>query len=198
MVFFDKLLNSGRGKRLVLVVIEEELEELAEKGIERLVFRSKAEEVRPASYKKVSDLRAESDVALDELFAGDEQGTHGNDFRRWKLQALKAVAVGPERIGENEGVPAVVLGAAHRMSVAETVDLLGIDGKNGNTVVEKGLDHRPVRFFNGGGEPVGFLFCRRQEPINGFRQSLGTMSKTSFSDRLSVGIDEACLMSPPA
>jgi len=198
MVFFDKLLNSGRGKRLVLVVIEEELEELAEKGIERPVFRSEADEVRPASYKKVSDLRAEGDVVLDELFAGDEQPTNGNDIRRWKLQALKAVAVGPESIGENEGVPPVVLGAAHRMSVAETVDLFGIDRKNGNAVVEKGLDHRPVRFFNGDGEPVGFLFCHCQEPINGFRQSLGTMSKASFSDKLSVGIDDACLVSPPA
>jgi hypothetical protein len=176
--------------------IEEELEELAEEGIERLVFGSEGDEVRPASYKQVSDLRAEGDVALDELFSCDQQPTHGNDFRRWELQALKAVAVGPESIGENEGVPPVVLGATHRMSVSETVDLLGIDGKNGNAALEKGLDHSPMRFFNGDGEPVGFLLCYFQEPINGTRQSLGTMSKASFSDKLCVGIDDASQVKP--
>jgi hypothetical protein len=198
MVLFDKFLDSARRKGLGFVGIEEELEELAEKGIESLVFRSEGDEMRPASQKKISDLRAEGDVVLDELFAGDQQPSHDNDIRRWKLQALKAVAVGPESIGENEGVPPVVLGAAHRMSVAETVGLLGIDGKNGDTAFEKGLDHSPMRFFNGDGEPVGFVLCYFQEPINGFRQSLDTMSKASFSDKLCVGIDDACPVKPLA
>lgn len=47
MVLFDKLLDHALRKGLV--VIEEELEELAEKRIESLVFRSEADEVRPAS-----------------------------------------------------------------------------------------------------------------------------------------------------
>jgi hypothetical protein len=137
-------------------------------------------------------------VVLDELIAGDQQPTHGNDFRRGKLKALKAVPVGPESIGENEGVAAVVFGPARRVTVPEAVGLLGIDGKNGNAVLQKGLDHRPMRFFNSDGEPVGFVLCYFQEPINGFRQSLGTMSKASFSDKLSVGIDDACLVKPLA
>jgi hypothetical protein len=197
-VLFDKLLNRDCGKRLVLVVIEEELEELAEKGIECLVFWSEGNEVRPTSYKKVSDLRAEGNVVLDKLFAGDQQPSHGNDFRRWEYQALKAVAVGPKSICENEGVPPIVLGTAHRVSVTETVGLLGIDGKNSNAALEKGLDHSPMRFFNSDGETVGFLLCYFQEPIHGFRQSLGTMSKASFSDKLCVGIDDACPVKPLA
>jgi hypothetical protein len=71
-VFFDKRLNREGGERLVLVVIEEELEKLAEKRVECLVFRSEDNKVRPASNKKVSDLRAEGDVVFDELFAGDQ------------------------------------------------------------------------------------------------------------------------------
>lgn len=196
MVLFDKFLDSARRKGFGFVGIEEELEEFAEKGIESLILRSKGDEVRPASHKKVSDLRAKGDVVLDELFAGDQQPTHGNDFRRWKLQALKAVPVGSESIGENEGVPAVVFGSAHGMPVTETVNLLGIDGKNGDAAFEKGLDHRPVRFFNGDGDPIGILLCLFQEPIHGIRQSLGTMSKASFTDKLCVGIDDACLVKP--
>jgi hypothetical protein len=197
-VFFGKRLNREGGERLVLVVIEEELEKLAEKRVECLVFGSEDNKVRPASNKKVSDLRAEGDVVFDELFAGDQQPTHGNDFRRWKLQALKAVAIGPESVGENEGIAAVVLGPAHRMSVAETVGLLGVDGKNGDTAFEKCFDYSPVRFFNGHSKSIDFLICHFQEPIHRFRQSLGTMSKASFSDKLCVGIDDACLVKPLA
>jgi len=108
------------------------------------------------------------------------------------------VGVGPESISENEGVAAVVLGAAYGMSVAETVDLLGVNRKNGDAAFEKSFDHRPVRFFNGHSKPVHFLLCHFQEPTNRFRQSLGTMSKASFADKLCVGIDDACLVKPPA
>jgi len=83
-VLFDKVLNRRGGERWVWVAIEEELEKLAEKGVECLVFGSEGNELRPASNKKVSDLRAEGDVVLDDLFAVDQQPTHGKDFRRWE------------------------------------------------------------------------------------------------------------------
>ena len=69
-MLFNKLLNRLWGKSLRFLGIEEELEELAEKRVESLVLRSKAAKMRPASCEKVSDLRAEGDVVLDELFAG--------------------------------------------------------------------------------------------------------------------------------
>jgi hypothetical protein len=71
-VFFDELVNRRGDERWVWVGIKEELEELAEKGVERLVFGSEGDEMRPASNKKVSDLRAEGDVVFDELFAGGQ------------------------------------------------------------------------------------------------------------------------------
>ncbi len=178
--------------------IEEELEKFAEKRIESLVVRSKREEVRPASGEEVSDLRAEGDVVFDELAAGAQELTQGDDLRRWQLQALKAVAVGSESIGENKGVTAVILGTAHGVTVAEAVDLLGVDGENGDVALEKGLDHGAMRFFDGDGEHCGILLREFQEPIDGSGESLGTMSKASFSDKLCVGIDDACLVKPLA
>jgi hypothetical protein len=40
------------------------------------------------------------------------------------------VRIGPERIGENLGVAAVVLGAGGREAITEAVELLWIDGVN--------------------------------------------------------------------
>ena len=148
MVFFNKLLNGLASNVCGIVRIKEELQELAEERVESFVLGRERDEVRPASCDKVSDLRAEGDVVLDELVACAQQPAHSNDLRRRQLQALKAVAVGSESVGENEGVAPVVLGAAHRMPVTEAVDLLGIDGENGDGAVKKDLDNGPMRFFD--------------------------------------------------
>ncbi len=108
-------------------------------------------------------------MVFDELVAGTQQPAHSEDLRRWEMQALKAVAVGSERIGENEGVSPIILGAAHRMPVAETVDLLGIDGENGDAVVKKELDDGPMRFFDRHRDALGILRGLFQKPVDGSR-----------------------------
>ena len=87
-------------------------------------------------------------MVFDKLVSGFEELAHADDFRRRQLQALKAVAVGSESIGEDKRVMPVILGTAHRVPVAEAVDLFGVDGENGDAAMEKGLDHSPMRFFD--------------------------------------------------
>ena len=77
------------------------------------------------------------------------------------------MAVGSESIGENEGVAPIVLGTAHRIPVAETVDLLGIDGENGDGVVKKGLDNGPMRFFDRHRNALAVLCGQLQNPVDG-------------------------------
>ena len=166
-VFLSEGLNGVAAKRIG-AGFEEELEELAEKNVESLVLWRERDEVRPATSKEFSDLRAEGHVVFDELVAGAQQPAHSEDLRRWEMQALKAVPVGSERIGENEGVAPIILGAAHRMPVAETVDLLGIDGENGDGVVKKELDDSPMRFFDGHCDAFLVLRGQFQKPVDGF------------------------------
>ena len=85
------------------------------------------------------------------------------------MQALKAVAVGSERIGENEGVSPIILGSAHRIPVAETVDLFGIDGENGDAAVKKELDDSPMRFFDRHCDALPVLRGLFQKPVDGSR-----------------------------
>ena len=51
-------------------------------------------------------------LVFDELVAGAEELSQGNDLRRWQAQSLEPMAVGSEAIGQDEGVTSVVLGAA--------------------------------------------------------------------------------------
>ena len=68
---------------------------------------------------------------------------------------------------KNEGVAPIVLGAAHRMPVAETVDLLGIDGESGDGVVKKELDDGPMRFLDSHCDALGVLRGQLQKPVDG-------------------------------
>lgn len=108
------------------------------------------------------------------------------------------MAIGSESIGEDEGVAAVVLGAAQRVTVAESVDLLGVDGEDGQATSEKGFDHGPVRLFDGDGKVVGLAFGQAHKPGDGFGETFPTVSKAALSDELALGIENTGLMKPAA
>jgi hypothetical protein len=114
------------------------------------------------------------------------------------LQALKAVSVGSERIGENEGITPVVLGATHRMAVPESVDLLGIDGEHGDAALEKSLDHGAMRFFDCHRDAFGIFARETQEPGERSPEPVGAMLESSLLKKLPVGIDHAGLVKPLA
>jgi hypothetical protein len=60
----------------------------------------------------------------------------------WR-QGPEAVRTGPERIGENLGVAAVVLGAGGREAITEAIELLWIDGVNPEATLHQAFDDGP-------------------------------------------------------
>ena len=83
-VFLSERLDDVVAKR-VGAGFEEELEKLTEKRVERLVLWRERDEVRPATSKEFSDLRAEGNVVLDELVAGAQEPAHSKDLWRREL-----------------------------------------------------------------------------------------------------------------
>ena len=114
------------------------------------------------------------------------------------MQALKAVAIGTKGIGEDEGVTPVVLGAAHGMTVSESVDLLGIDGENGDAALEKGFDYGAMRFFDGYRDAVRIHAREIQKPAEGSPESFDAMLESHLALKLPVAIDHAGLVKPLA
>ena len=124
--------------------------------------------MRPTSNEQIADLRAECDVVLDELLSSAQELSQSDDLGMRQVQSLKPMAVYSEGIGQDEGVASVVLGTAQGISVAESVDLLRINGKDGDTLPDKGLDDSAVRFFDSDRDTPDILLCQVQEPIDGF------------------------------
>ena len=60
-------------------------------------------------------------------------------------QSADGLAVGTQRAAKHTGVAAVILGASDREAIAETVELLGIDGEDQEGVIEQHLHHGTVR-----------------------------------------------------
>ena len=108
-------------------------------------------------------------MVFDELVTRAEELSQSDDVGRWQGQSLKTMEVGSQGIGQDEGVAAVVLGTAHRMAVSESVDLFRVDGEDGDSALEKGLDDCPMGFFDGDSDEVGHMLRHTQEPIDGFR-----------------------------
>jgi hypothetical protein len=79
------------------------------------------------------------------------------------------MAVGSESIGQDEGVTPVVLGTAQSMPVAESVDLLGVDGEDRDTAFQKSLHDGSMRFLDGDRDALGVVLGDAQEPIDDFR-----------------------------
>jgi hypothetical protein len=94
------------------VRLEEQLEKLTEKRVYGATTRCEGQQVRPTLYEQIADLRAQSDVVLDELLSNAQELSQGDDLGRRQAQSLKPMAVFSEGIGQDEGITPVVLGTA--------------------------------------------------------------------------------------
>src|SRR6185369_15675311 len=99
-----------------------------------------------------------------------------------------------QRVTEDMGVTAVILGARDREAVAETIELLGIDGKDRKPVLEQHLHHRTVRHLDRDGD---LPRCRRrllQQPISQFRQSGSAMAELPLTNLSCFGVKQDSAM----
>ena len=121
----------------------------------------KFEKLRIITPQKFPDAIAKP-IALGAQVVGDTRPfAQLHDGRINWPQGPEAARIGPERIGENLGVAAVVLGAGGREAITKAIELLWIDGVNPETTLhqafddgamwdldrdEDGIGRRPVNF----------------------------------------------------
>ena len=68
---------------------------------------------------------------FDQVAVRARQLAQPDDLRRRRLRLPERLPVGGERTGQDQGVPAVVLGSGRREPVAEAVELLGVEREHG-------------------------------------------------------------------
>ena len=113
-----------------------------------------------------------------------------DDTRIEWSQPPEAAQIGAQRIGEDERVAAVVLGAGGREAVAEAIELLRIDGVNTEATRHEGLDDRTVRRLDGDLDGVGLAPGEGEDPGRQGGETLATVVEAAFVQLAPRGIDD--------
>ena len=70
-------------------------------------------------------------------------------FTRWNLW------ISVQGVSNHIGVPTVVFGARNRMTIPESIHLLGVEWEDGETSFDHGFDHGSMRGFDADGDRRG-------------------------------------------
>ena len=95
-------------------------------------------------------------------------------------------------MGQNEGVPAVVLGSGRREPVAEAVELLGVEREYGDAALQQGVHLRAVRLLDGGGGPA--FGAAPEDPVGHLGQAVAAVRERPLAEELAVRDDRDDLM----
>jgi hypothetical protein len=115
----------------------------------RVQMRKQADRPGKHPLEVLTQLVGQRHPMSDEVTAGS---THGAQRRRGlgvRDQGPQPGAVGPQRVGQHKGVEPIVLVAGRPVAAAQVLQLVGADHHHGYPRPQQGIDHRPVRTFNG-------------------------------------------------
>src|SRR5271166_1187866 len=89
------------------------------------------------------------DAVGDEVLAGAAGCSQRGGDRAVGGQRLQPGAVSAQGVGQHERVESVVFVAGRAVPAAQVLQLVGADDDHGDPDVKQGVDHRPVRAFDG-------------------------------------------------
>jgi hypothetical protein len=90
------------------------------------------------------------------------------------LQSAEQMTVGPQTIGRDIRVSAIVLGTSDTKPVAEAVELFGVDRVHEEPPIEQGIDDGSMRYFDRHGD--GFRRAgNRENPVTQLCQTHSTV-----------------------
>ena len=107
---------------------------------------------------------------------------------------MERAAIGSKRRRQGLGVPAVVLGACGRETVAKAVELPRIDGIDLETAIQQRLDDSAMRNLNRNMDVFRPAPACGDEPIAHLCQPLAAVFKGPFAKALAVGIGKPEVM----
>src|SRR5713101_3087672 len=107
---------------------------------------------------------------------------------------MESAQIRPQRIGQHVGISPVILGAGDRVSIAEAVELLGIDRVDMQAPLDESFDQSPSRPFDGYGDRGRITAGHLNEPLDHRRDLLGLVIEAALLYQPTLSIQHADLM----
>ncbi|KPL51899.1 hypothetical protein ABB55_06390 [Prosthecomicrobium hirschii] len=98
-----------------------------------------------------------------------------------RREPAETPAVGPERVGQDLRIPAVVLGTGGREAIPEAIELLGIDGVDTEAAFQEAFHHGTVGDLDRHVDPVRLDAGHGNEPSGHVGQALAAMGKDALA-----------------
>jgi len=131
---------------------------------------------------------------LSQIFVDAREFAELDD--RWIIQhdAPEAVLIGPERIGEDEGVEPIILGARDRVSISKAVELLRVDREDVEAPFHQSLHEPSARDLDRHGHLSRLAPPQTSEPVGELRDGGPTVLDLLLVDDLASRIRQADLI----
>ena len=129
-------------------------------------------------------------LLLCQLIVQPGQLAQPDRHRLIELDQVEAVHIGAQRVSQNVRIAAVVLGSSRRIAVAEPVQLLGVDGKHGKTVLQKCFHDGPARALDGPGQGRSRIRCLLSNPVRKLRQTIAAVFDPSFRQSVALAVHQ--------
>ena len=155
---------------------------------------AEVEGLRVVAPELLADAVGQAHALLAEVLGHARPFPELDDDRVACLQSTEAMAIGAQGAGEHMGVAAVVLGAGDGEAVAEAVELLGVDGMDGEALLEQGVDHGAVRHLDGNGDRLWRGAAGLHEPVAQLGQAASAVGKRPFAQDGAKRVHQAHLM----
>jgi hypothetical protein len=111
-----------------------------------------------------------------------------------ELELPEVAAIGSKRVCLDESIEPVVLGAGHGVTIAEAVELLGIDGEDMKPALEQSLDHSTASQLDGNSASVRLRVGMLNKGIAETVDSPGRMLDAELRHFASSGVEQTDLV----
>ena len=104
---------------------------------------------------------------------------------------MEAAKVGAQRVGQDEGIAGVVLGASREVAVAEAVQLLGVEREDVEAMLGESFDDSPTRYLDGCGQSVRSVAGFFSQPLGHVGQATAAVLRPALAEDGAAAIHQA-------
>lgn len=156
--------------------------------------RNKFEHLREEAMKLVAEAVGEAAELVPQIVVHARVLTQFDDDGIVDTHPAEGRPIGAERGGQDERVAAIVLRSGHGVTIAEAIELLGVERVHVEAVLHERFHERPSRNFNCDAHPLRSAFRQVDEPFDEFPDGASGVSHTSLCLRTSVFIEDRYLV----
>jgi hypothetical protein len=131
-------------------------------------------------HEEVAEAIGEPPQVLTEVLAHGDECAEAEGALVADLDGAEEMRVRSECRGEDVGVELIVLGAGERVAVTEAIELLWVDGEDGEAVGEASLDDGAVGGLDGDGDRGGVVVGERKDGGGEFGESARRVGDGAF------------------